>query len=495
MTLNLNGKHLDCFLNCRRLRLFFFILLFFFLFFEQNLFSKSLPVYLDYAIFRKNEKENILEVYYGFIDNKLSYYKQGKKYVVELLIDLKLFENDSLVDSYNWIVYHEKDKLDTAKDVQNLLVGQKNFLIKSSSKVKFEFVCIDSRDSSNRYRKTFDVDNIDFSQNQFNISNIQIAQFIERSDTASVFWQHEFLKSKYYIVPNPTLEIIGSNLRLFTYFEYYINVNPLPKEIKIEYRIYNTIQEEVLYSFRNVKVVNSSQFDINGFALDAISSGTYFFEATIAEKDGRIISRSKRKKFYLLNAELPPEPIRKYTEPELFEKSIFTTLDERSLDLEFEKAKYIASDYEKELYKNLSTVEAKRRFLFQFWSKRNPDSLLVYNKAYDDFNQKINYANRFFSVGNQIEGWKTDRARILIQYGEPTSREYHPREPNKRSYEIWFYSELQGGAYFYFVDIAGNGNYLLVHSTAINEPYNENWYTDFVTGTNTERLQKMFLNR
>ncbi len=465
------------------------------MFFTIPLPAGIIPVYIDYCVFQKNEKENIIEVYYGLLDNQLKYYPKDKKWFVELNVELKFFINDTLWETYDWTVYHQRETLDTNKETQNLLVGQKNFPISKDSKVKFQFVCVDSQDETNRFQKVVEVENLDFSNRDASISDIQFAQFIELSDTSNILWQKEFLKGKYYIVPNPTLEVVGISPRLYIYFEYYLNPGLMNKQVKLEYRIFNTLQDEVLYNYKTSKVVASSQFSINGFALDALSSGTYFIEISLLDDHGKLLARSKKKKFYLFNAELPPEPIRRYTESELFEKSVFSSLDEQSLDLEFEKAKYIASDYEKNLYKELKTVEAKRRFLFQFWQKRNPDTSLIYNKAYDDFLQRINYANRFFSVGNQIPGWKTDRGRVLIQYGEPTSREYHPPEANKRSYEIWFYSELQGGAYFYFVDLYKIGNFVLVHSTAMNEPYNENWYTDFVTGTNTERIQKMMLNR
>ncbi|MCX7909124.1 MAG: GWxTD domain-containing protein [Ignavibacteria bacterium] len=455
----------------------------------------TIPIFVDYCIFNRNEKENVVEIYYGFLDNQLSYHKQGKKFVAELSMEIKFFANDTLYDSYNWTVYYEKDKIDTTNELQNLLVGQKNFVIDKNSKIKFQLDCFDIRDSSNYYRRTFEVENLLFPPNECSISDIQFAQFFEHSDTTNFFWQKEFLKGKFYVIPNPTLEVVGTNPRLYSYFEYYLGSNISIKQVRIEYRIFNNLKEEVLFTFKNAKVAGKSQFDINGFALDALSSGVYFFEVTLLDANGKFLTRSKKKKFYLLNPELPPEPVRRYTEPELFEKSIFATLSDKEADLEFEKAKYIASDYEKELFKSLTTTEAKRRFLFQFWRRRNPDTTLIYNQAYENFVQKVNYANKFFSVGNQVEGWKTDRGRVLIQYGEPTSREFYPREPNKRSYEIWFYSELQGGAFFYFVDLVGNGNFILVHSTAMNEIYNENWYTDFVTGTNSERIQKMFLNR
>jgi hypothetical protein len=61
-----------------------------------------------------------------------------------------------------------------------------------------------------------------------------------------------------------------------------------------------------------------------------------------------------------------------------------------------------------------------------------------------------------------------------------------------RPYEIWFYAEIQGGATFNFVDMKDINNHILVHSTAIGELRNDNWYNEFANtdsnnaaGTNT----------
>jgi len=62
----------------------------------------------------------------------------------------------------------------------------------------------------------------------------------------------------------------------------------------------------------------------------------------------------------------------------------------------------------------------------------------------------------------------------------PSEREQHPFYGERRAYESWFYSEIQGGVYFHFVDMTGYGNYKLVHSTAINEIRYDNWYNEYV---------------
>ena len=65
--------------------------------------------------------------------------------------------------------------------------------------------------------------------------------------------------------------------------------------------------------------------------------------------------------------------------------------------------------------------------------------------------------------------------RVLRKYGYPTQRETITATPDQRSYEVWFYAGLRGGAYFYFVDLTGFQDYTLVHSTVPGEPYAPDW--------------------
>lgn len=472
--------------------MYLFIFLYFFLG-SQSIPAKFLNVYVDFVVFRKNDKQNIVEIYYGFLDTSLTYKKKGDEFFASLSMQINFFLKDSLFDQNNWEVYHEKENVSSTPNDEFLLVGQKNFLVPAGKPIKFTLKAIDSNDSSKTMVKTFEVENPLFELSKIQTSDVQFAQIIESTDTARFFWQREFLKGKYYVIPNPTCEIIGNSPKLYTYFEYYIPNNKLNQFLTIEYRLYDLFNNEVYYSFRKVKAKSNAQMDINGFALDALHSGAYYFEVKIIDSLDNFSYSTPKRKLYLINPDMPPEPIRTYTEFDIFSKSKFATLKDDELDKEFEKAKYIATEYEKQLYEELQTTEAKRKFLFSFWQRRNPDTSLIFNQAYEDFIRKIEYANRFFSVGKAIEGLRTDRGRILIQYGEPTSREFHSREGTNRSYEVWFYAKQQGGLYFYFVDLIGNGNYILVHSTAAGEVYNETWFTDFVTGTNYERMQKLLL--
>jgi hypothetical protein len=64
----------------------------------------------------------------------------------------------------------------------------------------------------------------------------------------------------------------------------------------------------------------------------------------------------------------------------------------------------------------------------------------------------------------------------MLKYGRPTQIEQFIQNTDTKPYEIWFYQHIQGGAYFYFVDITLQQNLKLVHSTVIGNVNQPNWF-------------------
>ncbi len=85
---------------------------------------------------------------------------------------------------------------------------------------------------------------------------------------------------------------------------------------------------------------------------------------------------------------------------------------------------YIITDEEKNVFKALTTEEERENFIDQFWARRNTDPRESSNQFKIEHYRRIAYANERFASG--VPGWKTDRGRIYILYGEPDGKESHP---------------------------------------------------------------------
>jgi GWxTD domain-containing protein len=188
---------------------------------------------------------------------------------------------------------------------------------------------------------------------------------------------------------------------------------------------------------------------------------------------------SSAKKFYIFN----PSVLKTDTVVDKSNISLaseFGSMSEEELDDLFNKSKYLASASETDRYEDIGTVEGKREFLYNFWKSRDNDPSTPRNDFYLQYMKRVAVASDRFTAMSR-PGWKSDRGRIYLMYGEPSEIERFPNQIDSKPYEIWHYNELEGGIMFVFADITGFSSYQLVHSTLRGELRDDDWQRRIVT--------------
>jgi GWxTD domain-containing protein len=72
---------------------------------------------------------------------------------------------------------------------------------------------------------------------------------------------------------------------------------------------------------------------------------------------------------------------------------------------------FIMQDFEKTAYKDLA-VEDRGKFQTMFWDART-------SKARQEFQNRLEYVNKFHKNENTIQPWNTDRSRVFLLNGLP----------------------------------------------------------------------------
>jgi GWxTD domain-containing protein len=137
---------------------------------------------------------------------------------------------------------------------------------------------------------------------------------------------------------------------------------------------------------------------------------------------------------------------------------------------------YVAASGELSVWSNELSVEAKRRFLSDFWTKRDPTPGTATNERRDSFYAGIASANRMYHEGgrNSVAGWRSDRGRIYIKNGTPDQVLRRQQERRAPPYEVWSYAKGKG-LYYIFADRSGFGAYTLMYSNDLKEPGLPGW--------------------
>jgi len=138
-----------------------------------------------------------------------------------------------------------------------------------------------------------------------------------------------------------------------------------------------------------------------------------------------------------------------------------------------EDVRWIITDEELSAFKKLSTNAERDQFIEAFWQRRDPTPDTAENEYKEEHYRRIAYANEHYAAG--MPGWKTDRGRMYIMYGPPTSIDSHPmggpyQRPSEEGggstttfpFEVWRYRYLEGIGQeieIEFVDDCGCGAY------------------------------------
>ena len=90
----------------------------------------------------------------------------------------------------------------------------------------------------------------------------------------------------------------------------------------------------------------------------------------------------------------------------------------------FETARLVMTGEEEDIFLHLPDAESRREFMVDFWAKRNPDPTSETNEFKEEFEKRIDYANKHFNEGRR--GVNTDRGRIYIYLRPPEKTDYFP---------------------------------------------------------------------
>ncbi len=104
-----------------------------------------------------------------------------------------------------------------------------------------------------------------------------------------------------------------------------------------------------------------------------------------------------------------------------------------------EEVVYIITDKEKDIFLQLGSDRDRNLFIDAFWKIRDPVPGTDENEFKKEHYRRIAYADKFYGRETTRQGWRTDRGRIYIILGPPSSIDRFPDRIGLNPAEIWFY--------------------------------------------------------
>ena len=165
---------------------------------------------------------------------------------------------------------------------------------------------------------------------------------------------------------------------------------------------------------------------------------------------------------------------RRLQQAKVSDEGYFGTMNTDQLDEAAAPLIYLTRAESLSVWKSGLSLSAKRTFLTKFWQQRDPSPGTERNEAREGFYQQIDFANREYGERNNNRsggrlGWRTDRGRVRIKYGEPSEvLDRRSSLGEAPPYQVWRFTRSKE-LYFIFADRSGFGAYQLIATNDLKE--------------------------
>jgi len=135
----------------------------------------------------------------------------------------------------------------------------------------------------------------------------------------------------------------------------------------------------------------------------------------------------------------------------------------KDIDNALDALRYITTEGELDSLKQ-GDLEARRAHLEGFWRTHGMRPGTALNEVETEYYRRVDFAMRNFGTLRSPDGFRSDRGRIYVLYGPPSSSD-RTLDPVAGHQEVWTYARLKKR--FVFADRDKSGNYVLVTAGAL----------------------------
>ncbi len=409
---------------------------------------------------------NYVEVQLQFVSYSLNYkdVEGGKQAQVEVAL---IFEQDDKIVKFD--KYLINSPVMSNEFVEDFYDIQRFSLNPGEYKLTIEIADLNSLNSTAKLSGGMNVTLKDRSK-QVAFSEIKELQLIKNTDE-----ENNFTKSGMYLLPKITTKFETTADKALMYFEIYGN-HSADTAYNLRQKVVNSDNgEEIIEYSKTTSVQNDSVIPvIKQLNIVNLQSGKYYvFYELLTTSDSLIAyagTAIDRENFNVVEDALEYESV-------VLDPAFIKSIPVDSSDYYLASLLPIVKSAEqKNILKMLKVrnAEASQKYIQSFWVKTSPqasyESWLKYKSAVLDV--EASFGTTLFP------GHATDRGRVFLQYGQPTTTILREATPSEYPYEIWQYDKI--GKYsnrrfvFYNPDLVNN-NYSLLHSDMFGELNNYRW--------------------
>ncbi len=445
--------------------------------------AQNMKAFISHKAYCTNKMQPYIEFTFIIGGNSVQYVKNDNgKFEADVEIRVDVAKGDTVVKSLHYILSSD-EFADTANfempdfaDIQNLPVPNGDYFLNFYLKDRH-------RDSVEL--KYIDRIVIDFPEDKISSSRISLYQEMSAPDAPM------YIKYGYYMPPLYYNYVPESQYALPFALEVYNTKHVLGANKSMKARCFIEYAENKLVAQPNSIITKSLKTDnvvlvIDQFNVFNLPSGNYNLVVELLDEQDSLLLVNKL--FFQKSNPSIKFDIERYNDVVIDNSFVSKMTDRKELESYVQSLYPISTNSEREFFETrmkLVTTEQLQRFFYSFWLARNPNNP---EAEWDKYNKLVSYVQERFG-SKQVKGYKTDRGRVYLQYGQPNDILEVPSDPVTMPYEIWHYYYLddQTNVKFVFYDPTLTANdFELLHSNKYGEPHDTNWKMRLVKKVQTQ---------
>lgn len=430
--------------------------------------DKKIQAFFDYKIFQIPGDSAYIEGYLQFQAAKINYKPTGEHDLQgQLAIQYQLKRGDSLysANTYSFLTPVMKDSI-----VENFL---EVFRVKAAPGIyEFKLGLLDVN-SSNDFIYSTQIIEIPALPSTPALSDVIIAEILRKSDEESIF-------NKNGIIVYPRIQNFfdTQDEKLPFYVEVY-NLDP-QKSYGLKWSVYDVLKKEMLLLYSGTKKLSGikDQVVTSFVNIDNLPTGEYNLILELVNQS-EIFSR---KEYFFAKQTDELKDVIISDEQIIVDPAFQASIPNDSLAFYVGSLNPIVGRTEQAHIKALlkeKNADKMRNYMEKFWiamSKQSPDKKTPYD-LWLGYKAQVQLVQQKFAAMN-LPGYATDRGRVYLQYGSPSSIIVKETSPSEYPYEIWIYDKIKQFSnrrfIFYSPELLQN-SYRLLHSDMIGELQNYRW--------------------
>lgn len=433
--------------------------------------AQTLKAFLYTANFNSPDNKSYIETYLSFDVNSVHLIEdQNKKYYGELDIYIEILEDGNLIynDHYSLKSPYFKDSIFNNLlfiDQQRIAIPNGEYLL--TIKVKDTHLS----DDMLVYNKEI---KIDFKENKLAISDITLIEKYKKTTE-----KNKLSKSGYDLTPYVSNFYPPTENTLSFYFEIYNTDKQVTTSKRYLLNTYiETFETKVsLFDFTKSKRMDAKEIQTSllSFPIEKLPTGNYNLVCEIKDVENNSILQKKL--FFQRSSPRHNKSMNDISSLDIegtFAEQI-TNIDSMLLYIDYlYPISTILENTFAENQKRYNDLLLMQKYFLNFWKGRSP---FYPDKEWQNYLSVVKIVNKEFRNA-RIDGYRTDRGRVFLQYGAPNSRHKVDNSSANLPYEIWHYYKLktQSDCKFVFVnEHLGIQDYRLTYSNVVGEVSNQQW--------------------